>query len=317
MYDVSPTLPFYLLLIYLLISLVALTLCLMTFIAVYRTKRVPYPTKLLSLGLIAYDCLFIVTAIGGKFVTFEESVTFRLFNRGFQLAAQVIVMFMAIERYFVLNWPYIYMRLGTKRRTRKICIAIIVVSLLQYLLIRLLLCNARGKTTSCSVQLGIYFALNLIIAFVVSVAAYAKIFAVIFKSPTKTASLREYKGTRASFLFLINSTVTLGTYIAIAIYLAVGMPTEDKEQQALVSNLTDFVYVLTCIFDALVYAIWFKEVQMHIVKIFSNICPGLVPVVEKMRIQAFSIDLNVCKNKQSNNSDANIAEQQPKRAKTF
>ena len=290
MYDVSPTLPFYELLSYVAISAIALALCLLTLIAVYRSKRVPYPTKLLSMGLITYDCLFIGTAIGGKFVTFEESVTFRLFTRGFKLAAQVIVMFMAIERYFVLNWPYIYMRLGTKRRTRKICIAIIVVSLLQYLLIRLLLCNARGKTTSCSVQLGIYFALSLIICFVVSVAAYAKIFAVIFKSQTKTASLREYKGTRASFLFLLNSTVTLGTYIAIAIYLAVSVPTDDSEKQALVSNLADFVCVLTCIFDALVYAIWFKEVQMQIVKIFSTICPRLEPVAERMRMQVFCID---------------------------
>ena len=309
MYDVSTTLPFYLFLSYLAISAIVLALCLLTLVAVYRTKRVPYPTKLLSMGLIAYDCLFIGTAIGGKFVTFEESVTFRFFTRGFQFAAQVIVMFMAIERYFVLNWPYIYMRLGTKRRTRKLCIAIIVVSLLQYLLIRLLLCNARGKTTSCSVQLGIYFALSLIICFAISIAAYAKIFAVIFKSPTKTASLREYKGTRASFLFLLNSTVTLGTYIAIAIYLAVSVSTDDKEQQALVSNLTDFVYVLTCIFDALVYAIWFKEVQMQIVKIFSYICPRLEPVAEEMRIQAFSIELTVCKNVKSDNCDANIAEQ--------
>ena len=309
MYDVSPTLPFYLFLSYLAISAIVLAICLLTLVAVYRTKRVPYPTKLLSMGLIAYDCLFIGTAIGGKFVTFEESVTFRFFTRGFQFAAQVIVMFMAIERYFVLNWPYIYMRLGTKRRTRKLCIAIIVVSLLQYLLIRLLLCNARGKTTSCSVQLGIYFALSLIICFTISIAAYAKIFAVIFRSQTKTASLREYKGTRASFLFLFNSTVTLGTYIAIAIYLAVSVATDDKEHQALVSNLTDFVYVLTCIFDALVYVIWFKEVQMQIVKIFSNICPRLEPVAEEMRIQAFTIELNVCKNVKSDNSDANIAEQ--------
>ena len=309
MYDVSPTLPFYVLLGNLAISAIALTLCLLTFIAVYRTKRVPYPTKLLSLGLIAYDCLFIVIATGGKFVTFEESVTLRLFTRGFQLAAQIIVMFMAIERYFVLNWPYIYMRLGTKRRTRKICIAIIVVSLLQYLLIRLLLCNARGKTTSCSVQLGIYFALSLIIFFAVSIAAYVKIFVVIFKTQTKSACLREYKGTRASFLFLINSTVTLCTYIAIAIYLAVGVSTDDSEHQALVSNLTDFVYILTCIFDALVYAIWFKETQMQIVKIFSNIFPCLEPVAEEMHIQAFSIDLNVCRNVKSDNSDATNAKQ--------
>ena len=303
MYDVSPTMPFYVLLTYLVISLVALTLCLLTFIAVCRTKRVPYPTKLLSLGLIAYDCLFLVTAIGAKFVTFEESVTFRLFTRGFQLAAQIIVMFMAIERYFVLNWPYTYMRIGTKRRTRKICIAIIVVSLLQYLLIRLLLCNARGKTTSCSVQLGIYFALTIIICIVISIAAYAKIFAVIFKSPNQMASIREYKGTRASFLFLVNSIMTLCTYFAIAIYLAVGVSTDDSERQALVSNLTDFVYVLTCIFDALVYAIWFKEVQMQIVKIFSNICTRLEPVAEEMRLQVFNIDVNICTSKQSDNCE--------------
>ena len=306
MYGVSPLLPLNLLLVYLAASVIALSLCMLTFIAVYKTKRVPYPTKLLSLGLILYDCLFLVIAIGAKFVTFEESVTLRLIYRGFQLAARIIVTFMAVERLFVLNWPYIYIRLGNKRRTRKVCICIIVVSLLQYLLIRLLLCNARGKATSCSSTLGNYYAIILTCCLVVSIAAYVKIFALVYKSSTKMTNLAEYKGTRASFLFLLNSAVTFSGYIAIAIYLAVGVSTEDSENQILISNLTDFVYVITCIFDSLVYAIWFKETQMEILRLFSHICPCVKPTVEKMRIQVFNIDLIAFQNIKSDNCELGI-----------
>ena len=290
MYDISPVLPFHFLLLYLTATIVALSLCVLTFIAVYKTKRTPYPTKLFSLGLIFYDCLFLLTAVGAKFVTFEDGITFRFLFRGFQMAGGgIIVCSMAVERLFVLKWPYIYIRLGTKRRTRKVCISIIVLGFLQYLLVRLLLCNARGRTTSCSVPIGIYFTLILTSCLGVSIASYVKIYALIRKTST---SLSHYKGTRASFLFLINSTVTFTVYLALSAYLAVGVSTEDIQTQTQVSNIVDFAYVLNCIFDPLVYAIWFKEVQMEIIKIFSPICPCLKPSVEKMRLQVFSIDLN-------------------------
>ena len=302
MYDISPVLPFHILLLYLTVTTVALSLCVLTFIAVYKTKRTPYPTKLFSLGLIFYDCLFLVTAFGAKFVTFEDGITFRFFFRGFQIAGGgIIVCSMAVERLFILKWPYIYIRLGTKRRTRKVCISIIVLAFLQYLLFRLLMCNARGRTTSCSVPMGAYFALILISCLGVSIVSYVKIYALIRKTATKMTSLSHYKGTRASFLFLVNSTVTFTVYMALSAYLAVGVSTEDIEKQTQVSNIVDFAYVLNCIFDPLVYAIWFKEVQMEILKIFSPFCPCLKPSVEKMRLYVFSIDLNFANVKRDKN----------------
>ena len=245
MNGVSPVLPFHFLLVYLTVSAIALTLCVLTFIAVYKSKRTPYPTKLLSLGLIFYDGLFLVSAAGAKFVTFEDGVTFRFIFRGFQIAGGgIIVCSMALERLFVLKWPYTYIRLGTRRRTRKVCISITVLGYLQYLLLRLLLCNARGKANSCPVGMGIYFALVLTICLGVSIASYVQIFKLIRKT---ALSLTHYKGTRVSFLFLINSTVTFTTYMALSAYLAFGVSREDKAGQAQVSNIADFAYVLNCI----------------------------------------------------------------------
>ena len=42
------------------------------------------------------------------------------------LAALFIVAFMALERLFALIWPYVYLRVVTKGRTLKACVAIIV-----------------------------------------------------------------------------------------------------------------------------------------------------------------------------------------------
>ena len=293
MFDDSTILPLHFLLFYLSVTTFALTLCILTLIAVYRTKRTPYSTKLLSLGLIFYDSLFLVTAAGAKFVSFEDGLTFRVFFRGFQLAGGgIIVCAMAVERLFVLKWPYVYIRLGTRRRTRLVCLTIIVLGFLQYMLARLLLCNASGRATNCSVPIGIYFALVLAICLATSVASYVKIYALIRKTSSQMTNLSHYKGTRASFLFLINSSIAFSVYLAISAYLAIAVPPQDKEEQAQVSNLADSVYVLNCIFDPLVYAIWFKEVQMELLKIFSPICPCFRPTVERMRIHVFSIDMN-------------------------
>ena len=159
MSNISPVLPFYLLVVHLVISAFVLCLCLLSFAAILRTKKTPYPTKLLSLGLLVYDCLFIISANGGKFFRHEDNFVFRQLSRAFQMAAQLIVLFLAFERLFVLNWPYVFLRVGTRGRIRKVCIAIVILSCLQYILFQGLVCYTRGKFLDCTVELAVYYLL--------------------------------------------------------------------------------------------------------------------------------------------------------------
>ena len=288
MFDISPVLPFHFLIVYSFISGIALCLCLLSFAAILRTKRTPYPTKILSLGLLVYDCLFIVSANGGKFFAYKENLIFVQLSRGFQMAAQLIVLFMAFERLFVLNWPYVFLRVGTRGRIGKVCVAIIVLAFLQYVLFQGLVCYIRGKVVVCIRERFSYYLLICTINSICSIALYIKIFKIIRNGSVGIVDLKQYKGTVASFVFLLNSAVTLVSFICLSIYFAfmVKNGTNFTGQR---TNIIDAAYLLNCIIDPLIYVIWFKEARMEILNMFSKICNCLKPSVEKMRREVFDI----------------------------
>ena len=91
MYYISPVISFPLFCVHLLLSVTALCLCLLAFVAIVRTRKTPYPTKLFALVLLVYDCLFIISAFAGKFYEHGENFVSAQLARGFQTAAQFIV----------------------------------------------------------------------------------------------------------------------------------------------------------------------------------------------------------------------------------
>ena len=99
-----------------------LVLCLVICIAVARTRKTPYPSRILCIGLLSYNCLFLPCASASKLFPHEESFPLRHLSRGFQIAAQFMVAFMAFERYFVLKLalplPHNTKTPGTKDRSR-------------------------------------------------------------------------------------------------------------------------------------------------------------------------------------------------------
>ena len=289
MSDSSPLLPFYLLLGHLVISAFVLCLCLLSFAAILRTKKTPYPTKLLSLGLLVYDCLFIISANGGKFFSHENNFLFRQLSRGFQMAAQLIVLFMAFERLFVLNRPYVFLRVGTRGRIRKVCIAIVILCFLQYILFQGLVCYARGKYVGCVVELAVYYLLICTVALACSAVSYIKIFSIIRNRSVGMVDLKQFKGTGASFVFLLNSAIAYGAYVGLSIYFAF-MVANRTILTGQITNMTDVVYLVNCIVDSLIYIFWFKEARMEILNMCSKICHCLKPTVEKMRREVFDIN---------------------------
>ena len=288
MLKISPVLDLNILIVHLVISVFALCLCSLSFVAVLRSKKTPYPTKLLSLGLLIYDSLFIASAIGRKFFSHEEGVVFRQLSHGFQMAALSIIVSMAFERLFVLNWPYVFLRVGTRGRIRKVCIAIIVFSFLQFILYQGIVCYSRGKIVGCGAEMSIYYLMMSIVFSICAIASYVKIFRIIRNRSVGMISLKQYKGTGASLAYLINCAISAVAFVGISIYFAFSVA-NGTIVMGHVANITDAVYLFNCIGDPLVYVVWFKEVRMEILNMCSKICHCLEPSVEKMRKEVFDI----------------------------
>ena len=284
MNQLSPVLPNHLLAAYLSVSVLCLGLCLLSAIALFRTRKTPYPTKLLSLGVLTFDSLFIISSNCGKYYEFDSPLMFRQFSRAFMIAALLNVGCMSVERLFALNWPNTYIRVVTKGRTTKTCVAIIAGCFLQFILARLVGCAIQGKHLFCEVSGSSYFLVVTVSLLLISSASFIKIYKIVRNKTTMTVRMKEYKGTLASFIYLINSAVAMIIYVGIAVYYML------REQQIVeIVNLTDFIYLINCVFDALVYTIWFKEARLEVLKIFSKLCVRLQPSVERMRMEVFSI----------------------------
>ena len=118
MIQFNPIMPLNLVVLYWCLSAVILIFCVVSSVAMGRTKKTPHGTKLLSLGLLMYDIMFLILSPCSKLFPFNDVFLIWHATRGFQIAAQIIVGCMSLERLFVFNWPYEYLRLRSHRNIR-------------------------------------------------------------------------------------------------------------------------------------------------------------------------------------------------------
>ena len=270
--------------IYYVASFVTIFLCLVIFAGIARTKKTPYPTKLLCMGLLSYNCLFLIVANVSKLFSHEDSLLLRHLSRGFQTAAKILVAFMAYERFFVLNWPYIYLK-KSKKLIRNVCLSIIALSFLNFALLKGTICYARGQYYKClgNIYLPVASALILVSSF----AVFTQIYTVIRR---KALAARQYKATIVSFLYLVNCTVFMGLYLGLSVYSAfVWASDETPVPDGWLHQLSDVIYVVNCITDALIYGLWFREVRLEILKVVAVCFPSLESYVEQMRLDVFAV----------------------------
>ena len=269
---------------YYVATFATLLLCLVIFAGIARTKKTPYPTKLICMGLLSYNCLFLIFASVSKLFPHEESFPLRNLSRGFQTAAQILVAFMAYERFFVLNWPYKYLR-KSKKLIRNVCLSIIALSFLHFALLKGTICYARGQYFKC--MGNIYFPVVCALILVSSFAVFTQIYTLIRR---RSLATRQYKATIVSFLYLVNCTVFMGLYLGLSVYNAFVWASEETPiVDGWLYQLSDVIYVANCIIDALIYGLWFREVRLEIMKMVATCFPSLETYVEQMRLDVFKI----------------------------
>ena len=194
-------LPLYGLVLYVLFACLALTLSVTSFVAIKRTKKTPYSTKVLSMCLLVFDSLFLISSSMARFVDHTDVYMIQHTSRGFHVSSNIIVGFMALERLLVLNWTYLYHRYNTEKRIRIISICISVGAFLHYAIIRICACYVTQRPLNCGVGLHAYFLVMATVIPILSFISYAKIYSIVRQKTTEQKckyQLTHYKGTLLS-----------------------------------------------------------------------------------------------------------------------
>ena len=281
-------------------SFIALVLCFVAFIAMLRTRKTPYSSKLLSLGLLTYDVLFLIVAGVTKLFNLNENMYYlKHVSRGFQVASQLIIFFMALERFLVLSWPYVYLRVMTKKRIRSVCLIIFILSFLQYAGSRLTICYHEyvTKTFYCGTRMAVYMQVLSVLGLFISCIIYLQIYRIITRRGVIQGhrfSVTQYKGTATSFMYLLNTVVTQVIYSGL---LAFSLRNQSTVERGYYAALGDTAFTFNCIVDPLIYVVWFKETRLEILNIMKVVCPCLNTAAERMRMEVFNIVFNWDANK--------------------
>ena len=293
MFSVNPNLPVVLLVLYLVAAALAFSLCLISFMAIRRTKKTPYATKLLSLGLLSYDGLFLILSSISRLFAYDNLYMIQHLARGFHISAQIIVGSMALERFFVLSRPYLFLRLATEKRIKLVCGGVIVVSILQYVAVRGFACYARNRFQSCGIGIAIYHVIITITVIFLSYISYFKILKIIYMRDSKQKykhSISQYKGTMVSLIYLVNTTFISVVYIGLSLF-AFKKQVGGEQQDGSIGRLVDAANLVSCIIDPLIYVLWFKGTRMEVLKMVKVVCPFVKPTIEKMRIDIYNIQI--------------------------
>ena len=294
MIQFNPLMPVSLVVLYWCLSAVILIFCVVSAVAMKRTKRTPYAAKLLSLGLLTYHILFLIVSPVSKLFDLNDSYIIWHAIRGFQIAAQLVVGCVSLERLFVLNWPYVYLRVMTERRTNLVCSFAIIFAFLQYAVYRGSVCYTRNKALYCGLSLGAYLIPLSALVPVVSFVSFIKIYKIIRKSEDihrTMHSIRQYKGTVATFLVLVNTTISQVIWVSLSV-LYLNRSSNGAEEDGLFATLADWGNLLNCTVDPFIYVMWFNETRMQFFKMFKVICPYVRPKIEQLRVEIYQLDFH-------------------------
>ena len=286
--------PLYSIVLYVLFACVALTLSVISFVAIKRTKKTPYSTKVLSMCLLVFDSLFLISSSMARFFKHEDAYIIQHTTRGFHVSSYVVVGCMALERLLVLNWTYLYHRYNTERRTRVICISISLGAFLHYAIVRVCACYVTQKHLNCGIGLQAYFITITIVIPILSFISYGKIYSIVRQKTTEQKfkyQLTHYKGTLVSFMYLVNTTLNLIAYLGLAVTFVI-RSNQGVTEDGRLAMFTDSVNIVNCIVDPLIYVILFKETRLEILKMIKVVFPFVEPKITKMHIEIFNIISN-------------------------
>ena len=277
---------------YVTIATVAVFLCCVSLLGIVKTKRTVYVIKLFSAGLLVVDIFFLIISSISKFFPYQHVFLLQHVARGLHVTSWIAVVVMSLERLYAINWPYLYIRMATKRRCRAVCVGTYTIGFLQYAIIRGLACYTSQKgAVECTGAFRVYLLLLLVLMPAISFVSYCQLYR-IFKQSFQHMShhrkrISEFRGTWVSFVYMINTFICSLVYLVSGVHIVVsGINTYHHGRLGMI---TDFISLVRCFVDPLVYIIWYRETRLQLLKVAQSCFPGIEPKVKKMQVEIFNI----------------------------
>ena len=276
--------------IYITLASVAATMCCVSLFAICRTRKTVYSTKMFSSGLLTFDILFLVCSSISKFMMYEDSFLLQHLVRGFHVSSWIIVGSMAIERLCAINWPYKYLKFATNKRIRTLCLAIFAFSFGQYAVVRSWACYATRTPVHCGMGLKVYLLMIFILMPTISFLAYGKVYKIINRNTERISHrhrMSDFKGTYVSFMYLINMAVSSLIYCGAAVIIFLRFYTDEKDGK--LATFADFVNLLNCLVDPLIYVVGIREARLELLKLTLICSARFKTKIYVMETEVFNI----------------------------
>ena len=183
------------------------------------------------------------------------------------------------------------LRVMTEQRIKKICIAICTLVYLQYVAMRGVFCYASDTAITCGLGFPVYLITVCTVFPAISFICFVKIYKIICNSEDKHRSARQYKGTVATFLVLVNTTFSQLVWLCLSVFNFI-RKTKGAGPDGFVATLADWSNLTNCAIDPLIYVLWFGETRMEVLKIVQGVCPFVRPKIERLRVEIYHLDFH-------------------------
>jgi hypothetical protein len=287
--ELSPDLKFGLL----TVNTIVICLNILAIFSLRNVKKLPHATKRLLLGLLVFELIFVTIATARKFIRNPSTQEIlRVVGAVFLRLFLQTDMMLSIERFVLFRFPFWYMRTITESVTRVVLVSFWTCSVLIYASVRYGFCYMKIKSTDvfqCSQTQSVANTIGLIINVLISCICNWNVLRIIrskndVQHSTRPGLLRYYKSTGfvlTRFFLVILMTVAYGAIIVFINFFKLSITKFDTPYQ--------YVAILICFIDPILYILWFKECQMEIYKFLAIFSVRFQHKAEAMRIEIFNI----------------------------
>lgn len=273
------------------VGLVSATVVILLFsvaalVALWRTKFIPKTACLLSSSLLWFDCATSFTFALRNIVTDSNTLNvITLVGIGWATVSFVNVALMALDRFILFQWPYLYMR----RFTNGSCVIVYYLIIITYLSV------FTGHWINCFVDnpgfwdirkcmvplITIYMTISQALSVIICVPCLLWIVVIIKKQQQKERSRRERNPTIVVFVCCLNFIIcTIGVFVLLY--------TEAQVTIVARRTATDIIHLINCLVDSSVYVLWFKECRYELLKMVAVLLPPVRHMTERLKNEVHS-----------------------------
>lgn len=267
-------------------------------LALGRTRRTPKVSKFLSCGLIFFDLVGIVSFSVRRFITDPIfAIQAQAFSLVWCFLSNITVALLSLERFFLFQWPFIYLRNINSGTAKLIASGIWCSYFSTYNIVLFSRCGRCFKVTVAvreyTEDAKTFVKVTYPVITLVSFICFSYIFIIICKKKKDSmpgTAVEAYKSTTAVLVCLLNF------FMMASLFLVVTLTDTDIHIRWLLSEI---LMTINGIVDTLIYVLWYRECRLEVVKLLACLFPSLRSRSERMAMSIFNIVTYECRSSKS------------------